>query len=107
MSISFADKISGRTVLDANGVIVGTVDDLLLGDGPWRVERFRMRLKRDIAKDIGAASPLLRSATLDVPASMVRGIADAVILTVSAAALHELISEPGVAAPASDLGDGH
>jgi sporulation protein YlmC with PRC-barrel domain len=96
MSLSFAEKISGRTALDASGQVVGTVDDLSVvsvEDGSWRVASFRLRLRREIARDIGAASPLLRSAVVDIPAEMVQAIGDAVILSAPTAALHDLVTE--------------
>lgn len=109
MSTSFAEKISGRTVLDANGQIVGTVDDLLLDDRSWQVESFRIRLKREVAKEIGASSHLLRAAVVDIPSRMVGAVGDAVILSVAAVALHELVTEttatppePQLAGPADD-----
>jgi sporulation protein YlmC with PRC-barrel domain len=96
LSLSFVERISGRTALDASGQIVGTVDDLSVvsvENGIWRVASFRLRLRREIARDIGASSPLLRSAVVDVPAEMVQAIGDAVILSVPTAALHDLVTE--------------
>jgi sporulation protein YlmC with PRC-barrel domain len=96
MSLSFAERISGRTALDSSGQIVGTVDDLSVvsvENGTWRIASFRLRLRREIAKDIGAASALLRSAVVEIPAEMVQAIGDAVILSVPTAALHDLVTE--------------
>ena len=105
MSVAFVARVSGRTVLDADGKIVGTVDDVLIDPTSLGLEGFRMRLKRDVAKSVGASSSLLSPAVVDVPVRMIRAIGDAVILSVAGAALQELTTHEvpqGEQAPSPD-----
>jgi sporulation protein YlmC with PRC-barrel domain len=107
MAISVGSGLVGRTVLDGRGQIVGTVEDALVEEGTWGLAALRVKLRRHVARDIGASPGLLHAAIIDVPARMVHGIGDAVILSVPAAALHESGAESADdAAAAAGQGDG-
>ena len=95
MSVPFVARVSGRTVLDADGNVVGTVDDVLIEPTSMQLDGFREKLKREMAKSVGASSGLLSPALIDVPARMIRVVGDAVILSVSGAALQELTAQHG------------
>jgi sporulation protein YlmC with PRC-barrel domain len=90
MRISYDEDLKGRAVIDGTGRVVGHIDGLLVDGESWRVEAFRVRLRRDAAEQIGAEHRLLQAATLEIPIALVHAAGDAVILNVPAAALREL-----------------
>jgi sporulation protein YlmC with PRC-barrel domain len=90
MRISYDEDLKGRAVIDGTGRVVGHIDGLLVDGESWRVEAFRVRLRRDAAEQIGAEHRLLQAATLEIPIALVHAAGDAVILNVPASALREL-----------------
>jgi sporulation protein YlmC with PRC-barrel domain len=90
MRISYDEDLRGRAVIDGSGRVVGAVEALLLDSQSWRVEAFRVRLRRDAAEQIGVEHRLLQAATIEIPISLVHAAGDAVILNVPTTALREL-----------------
>jgi sporulation protein YlmC with PRC-barrel domain len=90
MRISYDEDLKGRAVIDGTGRVVGHIDGVLVDGESWRVEAFRVRLRRDAAEEIGAERRLLQAATVEVPVTLVHAAGDAVILNVAIAALREL-----------------
>jgi sporulation protein YlmC with PRC-barrel domain len=108
MRIAFGD-LKGRTVLEAGGQVVGTLDELIIATDPIALWGIRLRLKRETAKEIGASSGGFRGAVLDLPIEMVSAAGDAIILSVSLSRLREQTSgtkegpeETAQATPAPD-----
>lgn len=107
MATMSIDDLKGKTVLDEEGQVVGSLEDVLLDTSSWAVQGFRLKLKRDAARSIGASGGLLHGAVLDLPREAVRAAGDAVILSVPLASLAELAdgragsreSPPAPAAP--------
>jgi len=90
MKLSY-DEVKGRTVIDATGVAIGEVDGLYLeqaaaGD-PVCIGGMRVKLRGRVADDVGVEHGTFRPATVDVPASMLQAIGDAVLLNVRLDAL--------------------
>jgi sporulation protein YlmC with PRC-barrel domain len=91
MRISYDDDLKGRAVIDGSGRVVGVVDGVLVDSQSWRVEAFRVRLKREAAAQVGAEHRLLQAASLEIPVSLVHAAGDAVILNVPTTALRDLL----------------
>jgi sporulation protein YlmC with PRC-barrel domain len=91
MRISYEEDLRGRAVIDGHGHVVGMVDGLLIDNQSWRVEAFRVRLKREAAAQVGAEHRLLQAATLEIPISLIHAAGDAVILNVPTTALRDLL----------------
>jgi sporulation protein YlmC with PRC-barrel domain len=98
MRISYEDDLKSRAVIDGSGRVVGSVEGLLIDEQSWRVEAFRVRLRRDAANQIGAEHHLLQAAAVDIPVSLVHAAGDAVILNVPTTALRELLPAEAAAA---------
>jgi sporulation protein YlmC with PRC-barrel domain len=98
MRIAYDDDLKGRAVIDHTGRVVGDVDGLLIDGESWRVEAFRVKLRRDAAEQIGAEHRRFQSPTLDIPVALVHAAGDAVILNVPTVALRELRPAAEVAA---------
>jgi sporulation protein YlmC with PRC-barrel domain len=100
MRIAYDEDLKGRAVIDHTGRVVGEVDGLLIDGQSWRVEAFRVKLRRDAAEQIGAEHRRFQSASLEIPVSLVHAAGDAVILNVPTTALRELRPAAEVAATA-------
>jgi sporulation protein YlmC with PRC-barrel domain len=90
MRIAYEEDLKGRAVIDGTGRVIGAVDGLLIDGASWRVEAFRVRLRRDAAEQLGTPSRLFQSATVEIPIALVHAAGDAVILNVPTTALREL-----------------
>jgi sporulation protein YlmC with PRC-barrel domain len=99
MRISYDEDLKGRAVIDGTGRVVGNIDGVLVDGQSWRVEAFRVRLRRDAAEQIGAEHRLLQAAVVEIPISLVHAAGDAVILNVPTSALRELGPSGDLAAP--------
>ncbi len=90
MRISFDEELRGRAVIDGTGRAIGEVDGLLIDGQTWRVEAFRVRLRREAAEQLGATHRVFQAATIEIPVALVHAAGDAVILNVPTSALREL-----------------
>jgi sporulation protein YlmC with PRC-barrel domain len=95
MPITFSSDLKARTVLDDGGNVVGTIDEILVDPSSWRVEALRVKLDRGTSKEVGARSGVFQSAIVEIPCAMVQAAGDAVILSVSRAALQDLVKDTG------------
>ncbi len=99
MPIASTAQLKGMTVLEAGGQVVGTLDELLVDMDSWTVTAIRLRVKREIAREIGASGSIFQSALLEIPIEMVAAARDAVILSVPLATLRELARQKAPPAP--------
>jgi sporulation protein YlmC with PRC-barrel domain len=94
MQITFTDHLKGRSVIDGEGNLVGTVEEILLDSMSLQVDGLRVKLDRDVGKDLGVKGGVFHPATLDVPRSQITAAGDTVILKTSRASLQRLV-DPG------------
>jgi len=101
MRISWDEDLKGRAVIDGTGNVVGDVEGLLLDSKSWRVEAFKVKLRREAAELLGAAHRMFQAASLEIPLDLVHAAGDAVILNVPISALKELRAVAEVETPAA------
>ena len=90
-----SDKtLDGRTVISADGKVIGSVSELFITSSDWRVEAIRIELRKDIADRIGANRTVFHRGTLELPISFVQSVGDAVVLTVDVEQLREAHRPP-------------
>jgi sporulation protein YlmC with PRC-barrel domain len=94
------DDLRHRTVLDASGLAIGEVEDLLFDPTSWHIEALRIRLKREVTVKAGVESSRLRRAHIDVSTGAVQSIGDAVLLSVPLEELAAIAHEGHVRPPA-------
>ena len=98
MKLSY-DELKGRTVIDATGAAIGEVEGLYLEQASAGehvcVGGIQVKLRGHVADDVGVRHGAFRPAVIDVPASMLQAIGDAVLLNVRLDAL----LQPQPAAP--------
>jgi sporulation protein YlmC with PRC-barrel domain len=86
------EELRGRAVIASDGRVLGEIATLLLeGNGGVTVEAIRVKLRNDIADQLGIRRGTFRSATIDVPANAIQSVTDTVVLSI---AVSELRSAP-------------
>jgi sporulation protein YlmC with PRC-barrel domain len=100
-TMRLSDKtLQGRTVISADGSVIGSIAELFISAPEWRVESIRIELRKDIADRLGADRTLFHSGTLELPISFVQSVGDAMVLTVDVEQLREAHRPPATdAAP--------
>ena len=94
------ESLRGRTVIAADGQVIGEVSALFLDAGSWRVESFLIKLHKDIADRIGASRSLLHAGTVEIPTQMIQSVGDAVVLNAPVDELRTVIQSPVESEPA-------
>jgi sporulation protein YlmC with PRC-barrel domain len=89
------EHFRGRTVIAADGQAIGEVGALLIDTSAWTIVTLRIKLNKGAAEQLGAARGILRAATLELPVRMVQSVGDAVLLTVPAPELRQILPDAG------------
>jgi len=98
------DNFRGRTIIAADGQVVGEITAIFLESDTWRVESLQAKLGKDIADQIGAARSLFHAGTLEIPVRIVQSVGDTVVLSVPIDGLGEVLP---MDARAEVYGDAH
>jgi sporulation protein YlmC with PRC-barrel domain len=93
------DNLRGRTVIGADGVAVGEISALFLDSEAWSVESLRVKLRKEIADQLGASRTMFHAGMVEIPIRLIQSVGDAVVLSVPVDGLREVL--PGAGAPAS------
>ena len=94
------ENLRGRTVIAADGQAVGEIAALFLESDRWRVESLQVKLRNDVADQLGAARGMFHAATLELPVRMVQSLGDAVVLSVAGVELKQILPRVGEASAA-------
>ena len=90
-----SDKtLQGRTVISADGKVIGSISELFISTSDWRVESIRIELHKDIADRIGANRTIFHRGTIELPVSFVQSVSDALVLNVDVEKLREAHRSP-------------
>src|SRR5512133_1219066 len=93
------ENLRGRTVIGADGQAVGEVAALFLDSEAWSVESLRVKLRKEIADQLGASRTMFHAGTVEIPIRLIQSVGDAVVLSVPVDGLREVL--PGGGEPAS------
>jgi len=88
------ENLRGRTVIAADGQAIGEIAAIFLDSDAWRVESLQVKLRNDVADQLGATRGMFHAGTLEMPIRMVQSVGDAVVLSVAAQELRQVL--PGV-----------
>ncbi|MBZ5583810.1 MAG: PRC-barrel domain-containing protein [Acidobacteriia bacterium] len=94
------ENLRGRTVIAADGQAIGDVAALFLDSDAWRVESLQIKLRKEVADQLGAARGLFHAGTLELPVRMVQSVGDAVVLSIPALELRQVLPSGGESNPA-------
>ena len=87
-------ELRGRTVIGSDGNAIGEVLAILLDNETWSVTGLRLRLRGQVASQIGVDHSLFRPSTIEVPISQIQSVGDAVVLSVPASGLASQAAAP-------------
>lgn len=73
----------------------GQVAALFLDSDAWRVESLHVKLRNEVADQLGATRGMFHAGTLEIPIRMVQSVGDAVVLSVAAHELREILLVSG------------
>lgn len=94
------ETLRGRTVISADGNVIGSIAKLFISSSDWRVESVRIELRKDIADRIGADRTIFHAGMIELPVSFIQSVGDAVVLSVDVEQLREAHRSPATdAAP--------
>jgi sporulation protein YlmC with PRC-barrel domain len=88
------ETLHDRTVISADGKAIGSISELFISTGDWRIESIRVQLNKDIADRIGAAHTLFRRGTIELPVNFIQSVSDTVVLSVDVDQLREAHRKP-------------
>lgn len=94
------ENIRGRSVVAGDGQTIGEIAALFLDSDAWRVESLQVRLRNDVADQLGASRGMFHAGTIEVPVRMVQSIGDTVVLAVAADELRQVLPGAGTSPPA-------
>lgn len=76
-------NMRGRTVIGADGQVIGELNTLFL-DGEGRgVESYQVKLRREVAEQLGSAHGFFHAALIEVPIRLIQSVGDTIVLSVS------------------------
>lgn len=85
------DNLRGRTMIAADGAVIGDVITIFLDWETWRVESLQVKLDGSVAERLGADHSFFHAGVLEVPVRMVQSVGDTVVLSVEVAELREIL----------------
>ncbi len=82
-------------MIAADGQAIGEIAALFLDSGAWRVESLQIKLRKQVADQLGATRGIFHAGTLELPIRMVQSVGDAVVLSVATDELREILPRMG------------
>lgn len=61
----------------------------------WQVRSIGVKLRKEVADQMGANRSMLRAVSLEIPVRMIQSVGDTVLLSVPVDGLHHLLSSRG------------
>lgn len=94
------ENLRGRTIIGADGQVIGEVAALFLDSETWRVESLQVKLDRVVAERIGASHNIFHAGTLELPVRLVQSVGDTIVLSVVVDELRQVLPSEGEPASA-------
>ena len=91
------ENLRGRTVIAAYGQAIGEIAAVFLDSDAWRVESLQIKLRNEVADQLGAPRGMFHAGILEMPTRMVQSVGDAVVLSVAAHELQQVLPRGGAA----------
>ena len=85
------ENLRGRAVIGADGLVIGEISALFLDSDAWRVESLQVKLRKDIADQLGANRSIFHAGALEIPIRMIQSVGDTVVLTVPVDGLRQVL----------------
>ncbi|MGK4007372.1 PRC-barrel domain-containing protein [Sorangium sp. So ce1036] len=98
MRLTYEQDVRGHSVVDAEGSVIGEVEQLYLDSESMRLAGLRIKLRSEAAEVLGVQHGLFRAGFLDVPAEAIQSLGQAVVLRTQA---RNLLTPPVSGRPGS------
>jgi len=82
-------------VIAADGQAMGEVAALFLDSDGWRIESLQIKLRNEVADQLGATRNIFHAGTLEIPTRMIQSVGDAIVLSVNAKELRHVVPGAG------------
>ncbi len=76
------ENLRGRTIIAADGQVVGEINALFIDSEAWRVQSIQVALRKDIADQLGARRSVFHAGEVEIPVGMVQSVGATVVLSV-------------------------
>lgn len=96
------ENLRSRTVITADGQVIGEIDALFLDSDAWRVESLQVTLNKDIADQLGAHRSTFHAGAIEIPVRLIQSVGDTVLLSVPVDGLRAVVPRDGEEKPAHD-----
>ncbi len=83
----------------ADGHVIGEIAALFLDSETWQVDSIQVKLRNEIAQQIGVDRGVFHAATLDVPIRIIQSVSDTIVLSVPVGELRQILPAAGEAPP--------
>ena len=93
------ENLRGRTVIAADGQAIGEVAALFLDSEAWGIQSLQVRLRKEIADQIGASRNLFHAGPVEIPIRLIQSVGDAVVLSVPVDGLRQVLPGENEASP--------
>ena len=93
------DDIEGRTIIAADGHVIGEINGFLFDSDTWRVESLQVTLRKDIADQLGAHRSIFRSGAIEIPIHLVQSVGTTVVLSIPVDGLRAVLPSEAAQAP--------
>lgn len=64
------ENLRGRTVIAADGQAIGEIAALFLDSEAWQIQSLNIKLRKEVADQLGATRGMFHAATLELPVGM-------------------------------------
>jgi sporulation protein YlmC with PRC-barrel domain len=85
------ENLRGRTIIAADGQVIGEIAALFIDSDAWRVESLQVKLRKDIADQLGANRTVFHAGALEIPVRMIQSAGDTVVLSVPVDGLRQVL----------------
>jgi sporulation protein YlmC with PRC-barrel domain len=93
------ENLRGRTVIAADGQAIGDIARILLDSNVWEVEALQVKLRNNVADQLGASRGMFHAGTLEIPVRMIQSVGDAIVLSVGTLELRQVLPGPDDVSP--------
>ena len=91
--------LRGRTIIAADGQIIGEVSGFLLDSDTWSIDSLQVALRKEAADQLGAARSMFRAGSLEIPIRMIQSVGATVVLAVRSDDLRMVLPDDDQQAP--------
>jgi sporulation protein YlmC with PRC-barrel domain len=85
------ETLRGRTVIGADGRAIGEIAALFLDSDAWSVESLRVKLRKEVADQLGASRTVFHAGAVEIPIRLIQSVGDAVVLSVPIDGLRQVL----------------